>query len=637
MFQSLIYFYIVLDTYIEVFSIELGKKKEFIAKINAVLYKLFFLSNPVYTHLFVFMLILIVSFATFSKKEIKYNWTKHFTVPIVIGTIFYILSLYTIDNDMGMPLVTYSLPFVLGAVLLHVAFSNLSKKVWTKKDDIWNFEEESFPQNEKLVDTATSVNIPTTYYYNKKIRHGWMNINPFRGIMVIGVPGSGKSASILIPMIKQLLNKGFAAVIYDFKFPDLANVAWYHYNLNKAKGKLKDHKFYCVNIDNVELSYRCNPIAANYIKTLADASETAEAIISGLNREGKAAGGGSSQFFQQSAINFLASIIYFLSKYENGKFSTIPHLLAFVSMPYDAIFNTLFTNPELVSLLAPFKSAYDNKAFDQLEGQIGTVRVSIGKISTAESFWVFSGNDFDLKISNPASVLVLANSPDTQNINSAFFSAVLMRTTRLINSKGNNPSAIIVDECPTIFLHKVENLIATARSNKVAVALGLQELPQFNQQYGKEVAATITSIMGSVISGAVRSKETLDWLEKLFGKVKQESRGMNVDRTKNSLNINYRMDSVIPASRIANQNAGEVVGIVSREQDNPYGRDYSPNLFACKVNLDFKAISAEEALYKPLPKVYNFGDEKQKRDFLLKNMLKIYDDVRQITGQDTED
>ena len=211
-----------------------------------------------------------------------------------------------------------------------------------------------------------------------------------------------------------------------------------------------------------------------------------------------------------------------------------------------------------------------------------------------------------------------------------------MRITRLINSKGNNPSAVIVDECPTIFLHKVENLIATARSNRVAVALGLQELPQFNMQYGKEVASTITSIMGTIISGAVRSKETLDWLEKLFGRVKQETRGMSVDRNRNSLNVNYRMDSVINASRIANQNAGELVGFVSKEADEKFG-NYTPNLFACKVNLNFDQIREEESFYKPLPKIYNFGSEKNRKDFLLKNMLKIYEEVRMITGQDTQD
>ena len=626
--QSFIYFFIGLHLYVHLFASRSDKHVVW-GTINKILYKLSAITHSGFNHLIAVAMILLVSMATRAKKTPEYKVSKGFFLPLAVGTVLYGLSLYVYYylNFSAFGLL-YAFSYMTGAILLHVAFSNLSKLISFNKDDLWNTEEESFPQNKVLVSSPYSFNLPIHYYHGRRVHQGWMNINPFRGLLVMGVPGSGKTASVIVPYIKQLLAKGFSMVVYDFKFPDLAKMVYYHYNLHRRCGALAQHEFYCISIDNVDISYRCNPLRADYITSLGEASETADAIVSSLLKSDKQSG--SSQFFTQSAINFLSAVIYFLATYEKGRYSTLPHVLAFISQPYEEIFNTLFSNPELISLLAPFKSAFENRAFDQLEGQIGTVRINLSRISTAESFWVFSGNDVDLKISNPPSVLVLANSPATQNINSAFYAAVLMRLTKLINSKGNHPSAIVVDECPTLFLHKVENLVATARSNKVAVALGLQELPQFNQQYGKEVASSIVSIMGSVISGAVRNKETLEWLEKLFGKIKQTSKGLSVDRTRATVNLNTRMDAVIPAARIANQNAGEVVGIVSKESDDDFGK-YTPNLFSCKVAIDFKANAEEEKKYQDFPKVYDFGSGEEKRKLLIQNMMRIYEEVREIT------
>lgn len=306
-----------------------------------------------------------------------------------------------------------------------------------------------------------------------------------------------------------------------------------------------------INLVDVEKSRRLNPWKPEYIKTLADASETAEGLVEALKKGDKS--GGSDQFFTQSAVNFLASCIYFFSKHEDGKYSSLPHVLAFLNLSYEEIFNTLFSEPELTSLLSPFSTAYKAKAFDQLEGQVGTLKIFISRLSTKETFWVFSGDDFDLKISdrdNP-SILVLANDPGTQSIVSACYSVVINRLTRLINSKNNLPCALIIDEVPTLFIHRIENLIATARSNKVAVLMGLQELPQFKQQYGKETASTITSVVGNIISGSVRSKETLDWLERLFGKVKQTGESLSINRNKTSLSLNEKLEPLIPAGKIA--------------------------------------------------------------------------------------
>ncbi|HUZ59332.1 MAG TPA: type IV secretory system conjugative DNA transfer family protein [Hanamia sp.] len=628
MFEMIIYLYIFLDVYINTLSLNYNKYK-FAAKINSKLWKLPVFTDVIFSHAVLLSIIIIVALCANARKNVEYDFYKHFFFPFMLGSILFGSSIIVIQKYNGWTqVIFYGLTYLFGAVILHVAFANLTKKLKTKlKKDLWNVQEESFKQNTEFVENPDIFNLPMQFVYKKKVHDGWMNINPFRGVMVLGVPGSGKSESVIVPGIKQFLKKGYSMLVYDFKYPTLAEITYYHYLLNKQNGgPLKDHNFHCINLDQIEHSRRINPLMPHYIDTLAKAGETADAIVSALKKGEKGSGGGADQFFTQSAINFLAATIYFLSHKENGKYSSLPHLLAFLSRPYDVIFNHLFSMLEVQSLLSPFRSAYDNKAFEQLEGQIGTLRVNISRLATPESFWVFSGNDFDLKISNPKSVLVLANNIDGQNINSAFYAAILNRTIAEVNSRGNNPCALIIDETPTLYLHKIENLIATARSNKVAVILGLQELPQFHQQYGKSTADTISSLMGSIISGAVRSKETLQWLETLFGKIKQNSVGLNIDRSKTSVNINERMDAVIPASKIANQNAGEVVAIISRDNNNDL-KEYQTNTFKCKIKLDLAAIDEEKKHYIELPKYYDFGGEEKKRIFLLKNLKKIYAEI----------
>lgn len=389
--------------------------------------------------------------------------------------------------------------------------------------------------------------------------------------------------------------------------------------------------FHVLNLNQLENSQRINVLRPDYILTLADASETAEALVEALKKGDKSSG--SDQFFTQSAVNFLSACIYFFSRYENGRYSTLPHILSFLNCSYDQIFAALLSNAELSSLLSPFMSAYRAKAFDQLEGQIGTLKIFISRLATKETFWVFSGDDFSLKISDPSSpsTLILANDPNTQNINSACYSVVLNRLIRLINSKGNLPSALLLDELPTIYVHRIENLIATARSNKVAVLMGLQELPQFQQQYGKEVASTICAVVGNVLSGSVRNKETLDWLEKLFGKVKQTSESLSIDRNKTSISLSEKLEHLIPSGKIASLKAGEFVGMLAGDTDESYNGSFSPSVINCKVNLDLKKIANEESQYPKMPVYYDFKGKKEQ--ILSENFQRINAEVAMLISR----
>jgi hypothetical protein len=459
--------------------------------------------------------------------------------------------------------------------------------------------------------------------------------------MVIGTPGSGKSFGVINPAIRQMIAKGFCLCIYDFKFPDLAQIAYYHYLLKKSKDSGYQYDFHVINLNEVEKSKRVNPFKKEYIQTLAEAQEMAESMVSSLQKGGSSSGGGSDAFFTQSAINFLSSSIYFFATYENGKYSDLPHILSFMNRSYKEIFDTLFTNEEIGSLLSPFKTAYDNKAFDQLEGQIGTLKIFLSRLATKESFWVFSGDEVELKITNRdrPSILILASDPGTQDINSALYSSVLNRTLRLINSKHNLPGGIIADEFPTIYIHKIDNVVATARSNKVAVLLGLQEIPQLRQFYKKEVADTISAIVGNILSGSARDKNTLEWLEKLFGKIKQKSYSQSISQQGTTTSINEKMDFMIPAGKIAALKTGEMVGMIAQGEENDT-EEYKTSAISGKINLDMKAIKQEEKNYVKMPEYYSFVDKRgidRKNDVLMTNFRKINKEVELIVNEFTKD
>ncbi|MBS7565573.1 type IV secretion system DNA-binding domain-containing protein [Mucilaginibacter sp. Bleaf8] len=588
---------------------------------------LFIYSSLVYSKLATFSLICLVSIGTLAKKKTDLDPKKHIAYPMLIGMLLFFGSIIYYGRPSPLALaytswfnLLYMVCSFTGALMVSVSMDNVSKFIRSGLGkDKWNTEAESFMQPVKKVETPYSVNIPMLFYYKGKVRNGWINIcNVFRGTMVIGTPGSGKSFSVVNPFIRQLVAKEFAVCLYDFKFPDLGQIAYYHYLLAKQNGKLKGYAFHVINLNDMEKSRRINPWRADYIRSLADAAETAEALVEALKKGDRS--GGSDQFFTQSAINFLASCVYFMSKYKNGIYSSFPHVLALLNRSYEEIFGALTSEPELKPLLSPFMTAYNAKAFDQLEGQIGTLKIFISRLATKETYWVFSGDDFNLKISardNPG-MLVLANDPNTQNINSACYSIIINRLTKLINTKGNLPSALIVDEVPTLFVHRVENLIATARSNKVAVLMGLQELPQFNQQYGKDTAATITAVVGSVLSGSVRNKETLEWLERLFGKSKQLGEGLSIDRNKTSTSLNEKLEVLIPAGKIASLNAGEMVGMIAADAQEKFTGQFETSAVNCRINLDMTEIRREEKGYRPLPSYYDFdgkADEKLRQNF----------------------
>lgn len=598
-------------------------------------------SNILYSKLFTFFIIMVTCIGTRSKKDLELDPTKQIIFPLIFGFIMFFGSICFLffkekgETSLEWYNIAYIILSIIGATLINSALDNISKRIKSNfMKDRFNIENESFEQSKDKVETEYSVNIPMKFFCVRKWHNGWLNIcNCFRGTFVIGTPGSGKSFSVINSFIRQHSAKGFAEVVYDFKFPELAKIAYYNYQKNKQLGKIPSNfKFNVINFSDIEYSRRINPLKREYIEILADATETAEALYESLQKGDKGSGG-NSDFFKTSAVNLLAASIYFWSRYENGKYSDLPHVLAFLNQEYDVLFKVLFSEPELKSLVSPFEAAYKSGAVDQLEGQMASLKVQLSRLATKESFWVFSGNDFNLKVSDKKdpSYLIIANNPKTQSMNSALNALIINRLTRLVNTKGNYPTSIIVDECPTLYFYQLATLLSTARSNKVSICLGLQELPQLEEQYGKATAKTITSIIGNTLSGQAKAPETLDWLQKLFGKVKQVKEGVTIRRNETTINMNEQMDFVIPASKISSLQAGTLVGQVALDfgqEDN-----FPTAMYHCKTNLDLKKIKKEEEAYKELPKVYNFGTADNREKLLQKNFKRIYDEVETVIEQ----
>ena len=669
--------------------------------------------NLVWSKIATVVVVCITCIGTRNKKHLEFDARRQVLYPIVGGIFTLILSVWLFNHRMetrfysiALNIWLYMAASILGTILIHVALDNISKflKEGLLKDR-FNFENESFEQCQELQENKYSVNIPMRYYYKGKFRKGFVNIvNPFRGTWVVGTPGSGKTFSIIEPFIRQHSKKGFSMVVYDYKFPTLAQKLYYHYCKNGKcvighDGKKIPAKFNIINFVDVEYSRRVNPIQQKYISNLAAASETAETLLESLQKGKKEGGGGSDQFFQTSAVNFLAACIFFFVNYKRvpydrktgkalrpemkedkqthfkkptgkvfdannnevdpdsvywlGKYSDMPHILSFLNEDYQTIFDVLKTDPEVAPLLGPFQTAMKNNAMEQLEGMIGTLRVYTSRLATKESYWIFhkDGDDFDLKVSDPnnPSYLLIANDPEMESIIGALNALILNRlVTRVNTGQGKNiPVSIIVDELPTFYFHKIDRLIGTARSNKVSVALGFQELPQLEADYGKVGMQKVITTVGNVVSGSARAKETLEWLSNdIFGKVVQLKKGVTIDRDKTSINLNENMDSLVPASKISDMPTGWVAGQTARDfvktktgrggtMNIQESEEFQTSKFYCKTDFDMKEISAEEADYKnyEIPKFYNFPSKDAKERILYKNFVRVNQDVKDMINE----
>lgn len=592
-------------------------------------------SNLLVTKVFAIIFLALSCLGTKGVKNQKMTWRKIYAT-FLGGLVLFFMNWWLLDLPFS-PIVNmaiYTVTMTVGYILL------LMSGVWISRmfkhnlmEDVFNVANESFMQETRLMENEYSVNLPTKFVYQGKEWDGWINVvNPFRATIVLGTPGSGKSYAVVNNYIKQTIAKGFATYIYDYKFDDLSVIAYNELLKNIDKYKVKP-SFYVINFDDPRRSHRCNPINPKFMVDISDAYESAYTIMLNLNKTWIQKQG---DFFVESPIILLAAIIWYLRIYKDGKYCTFPHTIEFLNKPYADIFTILTSYPSLENYLSPFMDAWKGGAQDQLQGQIASAKIPLSRMISPQLYWVMTGDDFTLDLNNPnePKILCVGNNPDRQNIYSAALGLYNSRIVKLVNKKGQLKSSIIIDELPTIYFRGIDNLIATARSNKVAVCLGFQDYSQLARDYGDKEAKVIQNTVGNIFSGQVVG-ETAKNLSERFGKILQQRQSVSINRQDTSTSINTQLDFLIPASKISNLSQGTFVGSVA---DN-FGEEIDQKIFHSRIIVDSAKVNAETKAYKKIPIVNEFKDENGNdimQEQIERNYSRIKDEVEQIVQDEME-
>ena len=591
--------------------------------------------STLYTKLFSVLLLALSCMGTKGVKEEKITW-KHICISLSIGFILFFPNWWILNLPLPFEFCTalYVLTLTIGYIGLLMGGLWMSRLLQNNlMDDVFNNENESFMQETRLMENEYSVNLPTRFYYKKKWHKGWINVvNPFRATIVLGTPGSGKSYAIVNNFIKQQIEKGYSLYCYDYKYPDLSMIAYNHLMNHMDRYKVKP-KFYVINFDDPRRSHRCNPIHPDFMTDISDAYESAYTIMLNLNKTWVQKQG---DFFVESPIILFAAIIWFLRLYEDGKYCTFPHAVELLNQKYEDIFPILSSYPELENYMSPFIDAWQGGAADQLQGQIASAKIPLSRMISPQLYWVMSASEFTLDINNPnePKILCVGNNPDRQNIYGAALGLYNSRIVKLINKKGMLKSSVIIDELPTIYFKGLDNLIATARSNKVAVCLGFQDFSQLVRDYGDKEAKVVQNTVGNIFSGQVVG-ETAKTLSERFGKVLQKRQSMTINRQDTSTSINTQMDSLIPASKISGLTQGMFVGAVS---DN-FDERIDQKIFHAEIVVDIEKVSKETKSYRPIPVITDFTDDNgnDNMDQMVKeNYINIKNEVKQIVKDELE-
>lgn len=580
------------------------------------------------TKFFSLGLLIISLIGAKGKMDEKLNFKIAFAY-IITGLVVYFLSyLFLLTKFListisflyvGLTLTGYLLVLSGGSLLSRIIKHRFNNK------DIFNKENETFPQEERLLQNQYSINLPAQYNLKGKRRKSWINIiNPFRATMVLGSPGSGKSYFVIRHVITQHIKKGFSMFVYDFKFDDLTKIVYNTWLTHRHRYPIEP-EFFVINFDDLTRSHRCNPLEHETMTDITDAAESARTILMGLNREWIKKQG---DFFIESPINFLTAIIWYLKKYNQGEFCTLPHVIELMQVEYDNLFTVLRTEKEIEVLINPFVNAYLNDVMEQLEGQIASAKIALARLSSPQLYYVLSGNDFTLDINNPErpKIVCMGNNPQKIQIYGAVLSLYVTRLVKLVNKKGRQKCSLVFDEFPTIYLNNMDSLIATSRSNKVAACLGVQDFSQLRKDYGKEQADVIMNITGNIISGQV-SGDTAKQLSERFGKIMQDRESLSINRSDTSISRSKQLDAAIPPSKISALSSGDFVGMVADDPDCKI----ELKAFHCEIINDHEALKQEQRNYKEIPEIRKLNNV-----IVQQNYLQIKQDVQDIVNSEME-
>lgn len=609
---------------------EWGLSSIFSDRILSNIYRTGIFSSFVKTKLIALGFLLISLLGAKGRKDDKLNYKTAFAY-LITGLLLYFAGYLSLMFQLPVQekTIIYISITATGFLLVLSGGTLLSRIIKSKLNnkDIFNKEAETFPQEERLLENEFSINLPARYRLKNKVRNSWINIiNPFRAIMVLGTPGAGKSYFVIRHVITQHIRKGFTMFVYDFKFDDLSKIAYNSWLKNKHRYP-KPPRFYVINFDDLTRSHRCNPLEPSAMTDITDAAESARTILMGLNREWIKRQG---DFFVESPINFLTAVIWYLKKYKDGEFCTLPHVIELMQADYDSLFTLFRTEAakECEVLINPFLNAYLNDVMEQLEGQIASAKVAMARLSSPQLYYVLSGNDFNLDVNNPddPKIVCMGNNPQKIQIYGAVLSLYVTRLVKQVNKKGKLKSSLVFDEFPTIYLNNMDSLIATARSNKVSTCLGIQDFSQLRKDYGREQADVIMNITGNIVAGQVTG-DTAKQLSERFGKIMQDRESYSINSGDTSISRSKQLEAAIPPSKISALSSGEFVGMVADDPDNKIDL----KAFHCEIINDHEALKREEESYKEIEVVRKLDSSMVQR-----NYFQIKQDIQHIIQSEME-
>ena len=488
-------------------------------------------------------------------------------------------------------------------------------------------ERDTFKQCESPVKDKYFINLPTVYQYKGRLRHGWININVFRATVVFGTPGAGKSFSVYNPVIEQMTRKGYAMFVYDYKFPDLTKVAYNELKANISNYDVKP-KFYMLNFNDPRYSNRCNPLSPKYLTDPADTTEIAEVIMLNINKNAVE----REDFFSMSAKSYIDMLMWFLRIYQDGKYCTLPHVIELMGQDYKTIFKILHSYPELEVKIKPFVNALSGGAQEQLQGQIASAQIPLNKFISPTLYWILSGNDFDLDINNPdePKIVCIGNEPKRQSIYGTTLAVITARMFKIINEKGKRHCGVLLDEVPTIFIKGLDNLIATARSNKVGIVLGAQDKSQLIRDYGEREANVIFNTVGNLLCGQVNGR-TAEEVSRSFGKSWKKQHSQSESTDSETFSVSMQMQDVMPVNRIETLSQGEFVGKVA----DSYGHRIDQKFFAGTIDIDTAKFTEKAARWDEIPEITVFENTDYKTA-VEQNYLKIKQDIINLIKAETQ-
>jgi hypothetical protein len=501
-----------------------------------------------------------------ARKSVTVSW-RGILAYLLSGAVLFCASplvLVRVGDAMA-TIVVYFFFTLLGYLLLLVGGSRLRRKLRAPWDagDPFGRKRAGFPQEQRRIDYGLSLSLRAEHRFNGKKMQSWVNlVNPRRGILVLGGPGSGKSRFVIEPLIRQLMGKGTAIFLYDFKFPALTGLVYRCFEANRARYPAHT-KFFCIQFHDLSRSHRCNVLAPETLEWVSDALGAARTVLLSMNKTWIHKQG---EFFVESPVNFLGALIWYLRKYERGMFCTLPHVIELAQTPYEQLFPVLEKEPEIQSLIRPFVEARSNKSFEMLDSMIASARVPLSRLASPDLYYLLTGNDCSLSINDPEApkILCLGGDPKRQEALGPVLSLYIDRLNQLCNRPGRYPCAIICDEFATVRAYSVTTTIATARSNDIIPVLAVQDLSQLRVQYTRDEADIFLNIAGNLLCGQVAG-ETAKWVSERFPKIQRERSTISTNNSDTTENLSQQWEPTVTQATVAGLSSGEFVGILSDE------------------------------------------------------------------------